>query len=111
MYSGFDYSHSSCILFGPAIPISSYNSFYGRDGPDMQYITQDCLDCSPLFEYISTPFCSVHVCGSFVSCFVLLGQQLIMGVYSAFCKWVCLIRHFVIIILCMLIMCCHDEVM
>ena len=50
-------------------------------------------DRSPWFEYKSTPLCSAHVYGMLVLCYH--DSDLIVGVYSAFCEWVCLIRHFV----------------
>ena len=41
-------------------------------------LTQDCLDRSPWFEYISTPFCSTHICGTIVLCYQ--DSDLIVGV-------------------------------
>ena len=61
-------------------------------------LSQDSLNRSPWFEYKSTPFCSMHVCGTLVLCY---DSNLIVGVSdSPFCH----IMH-------MLIMCCHGEVM
>ena len=57
-------------------------------------LTQYCLDFSYQLEYKSPPFCSVHVCGTLVLCYQ--DSDLIVGVYSTFCEWVCLICHFVI---------------
>ena len=57
-------------------------------------LTQDSLGRSPWFEYKSTPFCSAHVCGTLVLWYH--DSDLIVGEYSAFCEWVCRIRHFVI---------------
>ena len=57
-------------------------------------LTQDSLDRSPWFEHKSSPFWSAHVCGMLVLCYH--DSDLILGVYRAFCEWVCLIGHFVI---------------
>ena len=47
-------------------------------------LTHDFLDHSPWFEYKSTLFWSLHICGTPVLCY---DSYLIVGVYSAFCEW------------------------
>ena len=63
-------------------------------------LTQDCLHCSPWFEWIHF---ILEVCGMLILCYQ--DSYVMVGVYSTFCE--CLIHHFVI--MRTLIWCCHGE--
>ena len=71
----------------PFVYLSFFFSFFPG-------LTQDYHDHSPYFEYKSIPFWSVHVCGTLVLRYQ--HSDLIVGMYSPFCEWVCLSSHFAI---------------
>ena len=94
------YARTRCSKKWPFLILSS--KFLG--------LAQDCLRRSSYFEYKSILFCSVQCSGTHAS--LALSRQLRnSGCVQYIIEWVCLIRHFCDILLCMLGICCHGEVM